>query len=214
MTARLVLSTRNAHKVRELEPLLAPYALDPLPDDVRLPPETGETFAENALGKARAAAAATGRPAVADDSGIAAEALGGAPGVRSARYAGEDASDEENLDKLLREAPAGSGVAYVCALAYVEPGGVEHVVEGRCEGTLAAEPRGTGGFGYDPAFVPADRDDGRTMAELSPEEKDAISHRGRAARELKERLEGRSEGPPRLRGLFVRAPRSPGTGHP
>ncbi len=180
---RLVLSTRNAHKVRELQPLLAPYELDPLPDDVVLPPETGETFAENALGKARAAAAATGRPSVADDSGISADALGGAPGVYSARYAGEHATDEENLAKLLREAPAGSGLAYVCALAYVEPGGVEHVVERRCTGTLAAEPRGTGGFGYDPAFVPVEHPD-RTMAELAPKEKDAISHRGRAARAL------------------------------
>ncbi|MDQ3741520.1 MAG: RdgB/HAM1 family non-canonical purine NTP pyrophosphatase [Actinomycetota bacterium] len=181
---RLVLSTRNPHKVRELEPLLAPHTLDPLPEEVELPPETGETFAENALGKARAAAQATNRPAVADDSGIAAEALDGAPGVRSARYAGEDATDEQNLQKLLDEAPAGSGLAYVCALAYVDPAaGVEHVVEGRCEGTLAAEPRGTGGFGYDPAFVPVEHPD-RTMAELAPAEKDAISHRGRAARAL------------------------------
>lgn len=188
---RLVLSTRNAHKVRELAPLLEPHVLDPLPDEVELPPETGETFAENALGKARPAAQATGRPAVADDSGIAAEALGGAPGVRSARFAGEDATDEENLDKLLREAPAGSGLAYVCALAYVDArDGTEHVVEGRCEGTLAAEPRGSGGFGYDPAFVPVEHPE-RTMAELAPEEKDAISHRGRAARALLAWLERR-----------------------
>jgi XTP/dITP diphosphohydrolase len=187
---RLVLSTRNAHKVRELGPLLAPHELDPLPDDVELPPETGETFEENALIKARAAAEATNRPAIADDSGIAAEALQGAPGVRSARYAGEDATDEENLAKLLREAPAGSGLAYVCALAYVEPGGEEHVVEGRCEGTLASEPRGTGGFGYDPAFVPVEHPD-RTMAELAPREKDAISHRGRAARALLAWLDAR-----------------------
>ncbi len=180
---RLVLSTRNPHKVREFGPLLAPHEILALPDDVELPPETGETFAENALGKARAAAAATGVTAIADDSGIAAEALGGAPGVRSARFAGEDATDEENLAKLLREAPAGSRVAYVCALAHVTPEGGEHVVEGRCEGTLAAEPRGTGGFGYDPAFVPVEYPD-RTMAELSPEDKDAISHRGKAAREL------------------------------
>ncbi|HEX2085776.1 MAG TPA: RdgB/HAM1 family non-canonical purine NTP pyrophosphatase [Solirubrobacteraceae bacterium] len=188
---RLVLATRNAHKVRELAALLAPHELDPLPDAVELPPETGATFAENALGKARAAAAATGRPAVADDSGIAAEALGGAPGVRSARYAGEDATDEENLAKLLREAPAGSGLAYVCALAYAEPDGTEHVVEGRCEGTLAAEPRGTGGFGYDPAFVPVEHPD-RTMAELAPHEKAAISHRGRAARALLVWLDARA----------------------
>ncbi len=180
---KLVLSTRNAHKAREFAPLMAPYEIVALPDEVELPPETGETFAENALGKARAAAAATGMTAIADDSGICAEALGGAPGVRSARFAGEDATDEENLAKLLREAPAGSRVAYVCALAHVTPEGSEHVVEGRCEGTLAAEPRGTGGFGYDPAFVPDEHPD-RTMAELAPEEKDAISHRGKAAREL------------------------------
>jgi XTP/dITP diphosphohydrolase len=181
----LVLSTRNPHKLREFEPLLAPHTIVPLPDDVELPPETGETFAENAIGKAVAAAEATGKPAVADDSGIAAAALGGRPGVRSARYAGEDASDEENLAKLMREVPADDRrVAYVCAIAYVAPGGEAepHVVEARCEGTLASEARGDGGFGYDPAFVPADRDDGRTMAELTPEEKDAISHRGRAAR--------------------------------
>ena len=179
----LVLATRNAHKAREFGALLAPHEIEPLPAEVTLPPETGETFEENALGKARAAAAALARPAIADDSGIAAEALGGAPGVRSARYAGEQATDEENLAKLLREAPAGSRAAYVCALAYVTPEGEEHVVVGRCTGTLAAKPRGTGGFGYDPAFVPDDGD-GRTMAELTPEEKDAISHRGRAARAL------------------------------
>ncbi|HEV3001029.1 MAG TPA: RdgB/HAM1 family non-canonical purine NTP pyrophosphatase [Solirubrobacteraceae bacterium] len=188
---RLVLATRNAHKVRELGALLAPHAIEPLPGDVELPPETADTFAGNALGKARAAAAATGRTAIADDSGIAAAALGGAPGVRSARYAGEDATDEANLAKLLREAPAGSDVAYVCALAYVEPGGTEHVVEGRCEGTLAAEPRGTGGFGYDPAFLPREHPD-RTMAELTPAEKDAISHRGRAARALLDWLAARA----------------------
>ena len=183
----LVLATRNAHKLREFEPLMAPHSVLPLPDAVELPPETGETFEENALEKARAAARATGRTAIADDSGIAASALGGRPGVRSARYAGEDATDEENLRKLLREVPSNGdrGVAYVCALAYAEPGGREHVVVGRCEGTLAHEPRGDGGFGYDPAFLPADRDDDRTMAELSVAEKDAISHRGRAARELR-----------------------------
>jgi XTP/dITP diphosphohydrolase len=180
----LVLSTRNAHKLREFEALVAPHRLIPLPDDVELPPETGTTFEENARDKAVAAARATGKPAIADDSGIAAAALDGRPGVYSARYAGEHATDEENLQKLLREVPdeGDRRVAYVCALAYAEPEGFTHVLEARCEGTLAAEPRGTGGFGYDPAFLPADRDDGRTMAELSVEEKDAISHRGRAAR--------------------------------
>jgi XTP/dITP diphosphohydrolase len=180
---RLVLSTRNAHKVREFAGLLDGLDVVPLPDDVELPPETGETFAENALGKARAAAATTGAPAIADDSGIEATALGGAPGVRSARFAGEDATDEENLALLLRKAPAGSAAAYVCVIAYAD-GATERVFEGRCTGTLAAEPRGSGGFGYDPAFVPDDVADGRTMAELSPDEKDAISHRGRAARDL------------------------------
>ena len=188
---RLVLATRNEHKLRELSSLMRPYELDPLPADVKLPPETGTTFADNALGKARAAATATGRPAVADDSGIEASALRGAPGVWSARYAGEGAGDEENLAKLLSEVPEDGDrrVAYVCALAYVEPGGREELVHGRCEGRLATEPRGDGGFGYDPAFIPDDYPhDERTMAELTPEEKDAISHRGRAARSLVSRL--------------------------
>ena len=179
----LVLSTRNPHKVREFAGLLEGLDVVPLPDAVELPPETGETFAENALGKARAAAAATGGPAIADDSGIEAAALGGAPGVRSARFAGEDATDAENLARLLREAPTGSALAYVCVIAYVD-GDEERLFEGRCTGTLAAEPRGDGGFGYDPAFLPDDVGDGRTMAELRPAEKDAISHRGRAARAL------------------------------
>ena len=181
---KLVLATRNTHKVREFDALLAPHEVGPLPDAVELPPETGTTFAANALAKARTAAAALGAPAIADDSGIEAPALGGAPGVRSARFAGEDATDEENLAKLLADAPAGSPLAYVCALAFVAPGGTEHVVEGRCTGTLAAQPRGSGGFGYDPAFIPDDLDDDRTMADLTPAEKDAISHRGRAARAL------------------------------
>src|SRR6185437_7281790 len=138
---------RNPHKVRELNVLLAPHEVEPLPEDVELPPETGETFAENAFGKARAAAEATGMPSVADDSGIEASALGGMPGVRSARYAGENATDEENLSKLLREVPPDGDrrVAYVCALAYVN-GDEEELFEGRCEGTLATEPRGSGGF--------------------------------------------------------------------
>jgi XTP/dITP diphosphohydrolase len=187
----LVLATRNPHKIRELRPLLAPHEIEQLPEGIELPPETGETFADNALIKARAAAQATGRAAIADDSGIEAAALDGAPGVRSARYAGENATDEENLAKLLREVPpdGNTDVTYVCVLAYVEPGGREELFYGRCEGTLTHEPRGSGGFGYDPAVVPKDRDDGRTMAELSPEEKDAISHRGRAARAFADWLE-------------------------
>jgi XTP/dITP diphosphohydrolase len=181
---KLVLATRNAHKVREFGALLAPHEVQALPGDVELPPETGATFEENALVKARTAARRLGVAAIADDSGIESQALGGAPGVRSARFAGEHATDAENLHKLLADAPAGSPLAYVCALAFVAPDGTEHIAEGRCTGTLAAEPRGSGGFGYDPAFVPDDLDGGRTMAELSQDEKDAISHRGRAVREL------------------------------
>jgi XTP/dITP diphosphohydrolase len=186
---RLLLSTRNEHKRREFARLLSGFEVDALPDEVILPPEDGDTFEENALGKARAAAAATGRVSIADDSGIEAQALGGAPGVRSARYAGEDASDEQNLAKLLREAPAGSPLAYVCALAYVDPvRGVERVFEGRCTGRLAERPRGERGFGYDPAFLPDDEPGGVTMAELGDERKDAISHRGRALRALQQWL--------------------------
>ena len=213
---RLILASRNQHKLRELSQLM-PYELEPLPEGIELPPETGTTFADNALGKARAAAAATGRPAIADDSGIEAAALHGAPGVWSARYAGDNATDAENLAKLLDEVPADGDrrVAYVCALAYVEPGGGEEVVHGRCEGMLALEPRGEGGFGYDPAFVPDDYPgDDRTMAELASEEKDAISHRGRAARALASRLielekERRPAGPLRsLLGGRRRGPRA------
>jgi XTP/dITP diphosphohydrolase len=191
---KLVLASRNPHKVRELGGLLPGHELVPLPDEVELPPEMGETFEDNARLKAESAARATGMTALADDSGIAAAALGGRPGVRSARYAGENATDEENLSKLLREVPRDGDrrVAYVCVLALATPAGTVHVEEGRCEGTLAEEPRGSGGFGYDPAFVPADYSDGRTMAELSPEEKDVISHRGRAARAMLARLARRA----------------------
>ena len=179
----VVLATRNAHKLREFQRLLPDTRLESLPDHVELPPETGETFAENALIKARAAAQATGAPAIADDSGIEADALGGRPGVRSARYAGEAATDSENLDKLRAQVPPGSGLRYVCAVAYVEPGHAARTVEGTCEGVMAAAPRGEGGFGYDPVFVPADGDGERTIAELTDAEKDRISHRGRAVRE-------------------------------
>ena len=178
----LVLATRNEHKVREFSVLLDGMAVGALPPEVELPPETGETFAENALLKARAAAAATGRAAIADDSGIESAALGGRPGVRSARYAGADATDEENLRKLIAEVPPDSALAYVCVIALVDGDGGERTFEGRCTGTMAPGPRGNGGFGYDPIFLPDDDPSGRTMAELSPAEKDAISHRGRAAR--------------------------------
>jgi XTP/dITP diphosphohydrolase len=186
----LVLASRNPHKLREFGRLLsaAGIAVEPLPPETHLPPEDGATFAENALPKARAAAAATGRAAIADDSGIEAEALGGAPGVRSARYAGEHASDEENLQKLTVEAPAESRLRYVCVLAYVDPHArQEQLFYGECVGRLAGERRGARGFGYDPVFVPDQRQD-RTMAELTDREKDEISHRGNAVRALVEWL--------------------------
>jgi XTP/dITP diphosphohydrolase len=185
---KLLLATHNDHKLREFGRLLAGaggWEVEVLPAGVVLPPEDGETFTENALGKVRAAAQATGRVSIADDSGIAAQALGGAPGVRSARYAGEQASDAENLAKLLREVPADSPLEYVCVIAYLDPAAsLECTFEGRCSGRMAASPRGAGGFGYDPVFLPDDGPDGVTMAELSDEQKDAISHRGRAARAL------------------------------
>jgi XTP/dITP diphosphohydrolase len=179
---RLLLATRNAHKLRELTRLLGGLELDPLPDGVDLPPETGESYVANALIKARTAARATGCAAIADDSGIEAEALGWAPGVRTARYAGAGATDEQNLARFCAEVPAGSRLRYVCVIAHVDPGGEETLFRGACEGTMAAERAGAGGFGYDPVFVPDGRS--RTMAELSEQEKDAISHRGHAARAL------------------------------
>lgn len=184
---RLIVATRNQHKLEELTEILSSFELVPLPDRLELPPEDGATFAENALGKARAASAQTGLDSIADDSGIVARALGGAPGVRSARFAGEEATDEENLALLLERVGDGDRrVAYVCAMAFVGVDGTEIVEEGRCEGMLARDPRGSGGFGYDPGFEPLELEagDGRTMAELSSEEKHGISHRGRAARAL------------------------------
>jgi XTP/dITP diphosphohydrolase len=189
----LILATGNRHKLREMRELLPEVELEPLPEGVTLPPEVGDSFAAIALDKARAAHEATGRVVIADDSGIEAMGLGGRPGVHSARYGGEGATDEENLAKLLREvAEAGDDrrAAYVCALALIEADGSEHVFEGRCEGRLIEEPRGGGGFGYDPAFVPVDTADERTMSELSDAEKNEISHRGRAARGLEAHLAG------------------------
>jgi XTP/dITP diphosphohydrolase len=185
----LILATANLHKVGEMRELLPGIALAPLPAGYESPVEDGGSFEANALIKARAAHAALGRPAIADDSGIEAYDLDGAPGIYSARYAGAGASDEDNLDKLIREVDAAEGerrAAYVCVLALVEEDGTEHVFEANCEGTLLRERRGSGGFGYDPIFVPDDTGPGdeRTMSELSAAEKNAISHRGRAARLL------------------------------
>jgi XTP/dITP diphosphohydrolase len=196
----VIFATANKHKLRELSELLPGIGLEPLPAGVELPPEEGESFAEIALEKARAAHLATGKAAIGDDSGIEAMGLGGRPGIHSARYGGAGASDEENLAKLLREvAAAGEDrrAAYHCALALVEADGAERVFEARCEGTLIERARGEGGFGYDPAFVPVDTDDERTMSELTQAEKNEISHRGRAARLLAAHLAG--EGATRTR---------------
>jgi XTP/dITP diphosphohydrolase len=188
---KLLLATHNEHKRREFERLLTgggehrDHRLTMLAPAIELPPEDGATYAENALGKARAAAAVTGEVTIADDSGIEAIALSGAPGVRSARYAGERATDAENLAKLLSETPAHSELRYVCVIAFLDPAsGVERLFEGFCGGRLDPRVRGQRGFGYDPAFLPDDGPPGLTMAELSDAQKDAISHRGRAARAL------------------------------
>lgn len=180
----LVLATRNAHKVAEVSRMLAPFrvSLVPLPRDVVLPPEDGDTYSANALIKARAASEQLKRAVIADDSGIQAAALDGRPGVRSARYAGEGATDEENLRKLTTEVAVGSELRYVCALAFVE-GRSERVFVGECRGRMAAAKRGENGFGYDPIFLPDQYPD-KTMAELTDAEKDLISHRGGAVRDF------------------------------
>jgi XTP/dITP diphosphohydrolase len=191
----VIFATANKHKLREMRELLPELELKALPGGVELPPEEGESFAVIALEKARAAHAASGEAAIGDDSGIEAMALGGRPGIHSARYGGPGAGDEENLEKLLREVAAAGDerrAAYHCALALVDAEGSERVFEARCEGRLIERPRGEGGFGYDPAFVPDDTgpDDERTMSELSQAEKNEISHRGRAARMLAAHLDG------------------------
>ncbi|MGB3304670.1 MAG: RdgB/HAM1 family non-canonical purine NTP pyrophosphatase [Thermomicrobiales bacterium] len=182
---RVVLATENQGKVRELRDLIGDIAdvIDLKPLDLVLPPETGATFEENAIAKARFAAKATGMIAVADDSGLEVDALGGLPGVRSARYAGENATDAENRSKLLsamREIPDGQrGARFVSVIAIVEPDGTTITTEGTCAGSIAHTERGTGGFGYDSLFL---LESGRTMAEISAAEKNAISHRGAAMR--------------------------------
>ena len=189
----LLVATRNPGKLVELRRLLA--AADVvgvrvlgLADVPEFPeePETGATFAENALAKARDAAKATGLPAVADDSGLAVDALNGMPGVFSARWSGRHGDDDANLDLVLAQISdvpdAQRGGAFVCAAALVLPNGREHLVEGRQTGRILRVRRGSGGFGYDPIFQGDGQD--RTNAELSPAEKDAISHRGKAFREL------------------------------
>jgi len=194
----LIFATGNRHKLRELRELLPGVELEPLPDFVTLPPEEGDSFAEIALAKARATHEATGKAVVADDSGIGAVGLGGRPGIHSARYGGEGASDEENLEKLLREVAAAGDerrAYYTCALALIEEDGSEHVFEARWDGHLIGEPRGEGGFGYDPAFVSEGQEDGRIASELSDAEKNEVSHRGRAARMLAAHLAERGAAP-------------------
>ena len=189
----MIFASGNRHKLREMRELLPGFDLEPLPEDFELPPEDGESFAAIALDKARAARQATEGAVLADDSGIGAVALGGSPGIHSARYGGEGATDEENLEKLLREVAAAGDerrAYYVCALALIEVDGSEHVFEARCDGRLIEQPRGAGGFGYDPAFVPdaTGPEDERTYSELSQAEKNEISHRGGAARLLARHL--------------------------
>jgi XTP/dITP diphosphohydrolase len=191
MTLQLVLATRNAGKLAELRRILSELDVELLSAaDVGLPDvtEDGDTFAENARKKARAGVEACGLPCVADDSGLVVDALGGDPGVRSARYAGEHGDDEANLRLVLERManvtdPAERTARFVCVAALAAPDGREWAVEGVLEGRLIASRRGDGGFGYDPIFVPTDDD--RTTAEMSPEEKDAISHRGQAFRAIR-----------------------------
>jgi len=191
---RVVLATRNQHKVDELRRILATYDVELLSlDDVGVTDEvveSGATFAYNALLKARAAAAASGLIAIADDSGLAIDALNGMPGVLSVYWAGRARDDAANLRLVLEQMEdvpdERRGAAFVCAAAAVTPDGREVVLEGRCEGTLIRAPRGEQGFGYDPIFVPTG--EGRTTAEMAPEEKDAISHRGKAFRALAPKL--------------------------
>jgi XTP/dITP diphosphohydrolase len=180
----LVLATHNAHKLAEVSRMLAPFRISVvgLPSKVVLPPEDGDTFSANAVPKARTASFELKRPAIADDSGIAAKVLDDGPGVRSARYAGPNASDAENLSKLIAEVPAGTELRYVCALAFVN-GVTERVFLGECTGRMAPAPRGENGFGYDPIFIPDAAPD-HTMAELTDAEKDRISHRGNAVRDF------------------------------
>jgi len=189
---KIVLATRNQGKIVELRRILDDIdvvGLEEFPDAPDVP-ETELTFAGNALLKARAIAAHTGLPAVADDSGLCVDALGGMPGIFSARWAGRHGDDEANLDLLLGQlsdvAPEHRGARFVCVAAIAWPSGAEDTVEGDLTGHVIGERRGTNGFGYDPIFVPDD--ESRTTAELSPEEKDAISHRGKAFRALAARL--------------------------
>jgi XTP/dITP diphosphohydrolase len=189
---RLAIASKNLHKLREITRICGDWPVGWVTVETVETPwsdveEPHETYRENALVKARAVAAVLGIPALADDSGIEVDALGGAPGARSARFAGEDATDADNLAKLLaslRDVDDSQRTArYRCVAAVAWPDGDERWAEGTCEGAIVLSTRGAGGFGYDPSFVPDG--DTRTMAELTDGEKDAISHRGRAFRALR-----------------------------
>ena len=205
MTWKVLLATSNPGKVRELRALLSDLKVDVLsPAEAGVDyhaEETGDTFADNAIIKAEALSLASGLPAVADDSGLEVDALGGRPGVRSARFAGEGATDAANNEKLLalmQDVPAERrGGRFVSAVALAVPGKPTRVSEGACQGVVGGHPRGAGGFGYDPLFVCQDPDpeagwigaNGLTYAEMTDEQKNLISHRARAMRGLRGMLE-------------------------
>lgn len=193
----IVVATKNKKKLAELQRILKDtgvhlLGLDSFPNCPEVE-ETGSTFAENAVKKAKEVAAFTGLPAIADDSGLEVYALGGAPGVYSARYSGEGATDKSNIEKLLKElgnvAEENRGARFVCVIALAMPDGEIRIFEGHVEGKIGREPRGEYGFGYDPVFFPEGHT--RTFAEMSAEEKDSMSHRGRALEKLKQYLLGR-----------------------
>ena len=193
----IVLASGNAGKLRELEALLAPLGLELSAQSafgIETPPETGDTFVANALLKARHAARLAARPALADDSGIEVDALQGRPGVHSARYAGEGASDRDNLEKMLDELrsvpPEKRSARYQCVIVLVNDANDRKpiIAQGTWEGRIGLQPQGSGGFGYDPVFVPDGSD--RTAAQLTAAEKNAVSHRGKALRSLVAKLEG------------------------
>ena len=191
MKQKIVLATGNKGKVKEMADVLADFGFEVIAQTdlgIESPEETGLTFVENAILKARYASEKSGLPAIADDSGLVVDALNGAPGLYSARYAGHHGDDQANNEKLIRELQGKSDRTghYVCALALVYPDGREVTAEGYCDGLVQDEPKGDNGFGYDPYFyVPEFK---KTMAELSIEEKEKISHRGRALRELINKL--------------------------
>jgi len=187
--ATFIIATHNRHKLSELERILTPLKIEAATAQLDEVEETGATFAENAFLKAEAACRQTGMPAVADDSGLMVDALNGAPGVYSARYAGEGASDMDRIQKLLlnlKDVPKEKRSAkFVCAICCVYPNGDIVTAHGECAGTIGFEPQGSDGFGYDPIFFV----NGKSFAQLTAEEKDKISHRGRALKEFAAQLQ-------------------------